>query len=158
MSPGSTEHCVYSTTMSDATEYKGIPKLTAVTYSAWKRAMTMALMSERCLDIVEYTEDEPEPPMSLPAGADATAVREYNQSKEKYQTRWDDYRARVGKAGWLINQSLTKESETYVKDTTDPAEMWDILKKKMDSKDNIVLQRTIRRDFQDIKHDGKEPI
>ena len=36
--------------------------------------------------------------------------------------------------------------------------MWDLLNKKMDSKDNKVLQRTIRRDFSDIKHDGEEPI
>ena len=146
--------------MSDATEYKGIPKLTAVTYGACKRAMMMALMSERCLDIVEHNEDEPEPPLPMPAGAnaDAVAVRELTRATEKYCTRWDNYRARYGKAGWLINQSLTKESETYVKDTTDPAEMWDLLKKKMDSKDNIVLQRTIRRDFQDFKHNGKEPI
>ena len=28
----------------------------------------------------------------------------------------------------------------------------------MDSEDNIVLQRMIGRDFQDIKHDSKEPI
>src|SRR5437588_768218 len=35
---------------------------------------------------------------------------------------------------------------------------WDLLKKKMNSKNNFVLQRTIRRNFQDIKHNGKEPI
>ena len=28
----------------------------------------------------------------------------------------------------------------------------------MNSKDNLLLQRMIRRDFEDIKHDGKEPI
>ena len=98
--------------------------------------------------------------MPLPEGAnaDTTAILDHNRSTEKYGARWDDYRARYGKAGWFINQSLTKESETYIKDTTGPAEMWDLLKTKMDSKDNIVLQRMIRRDFQDIKHDGKEPI
>ena len=36
--------------------------------------------------------------------------------------------------------------------------MWRILQEKLDSKDNVGLQRSIRRDFQDIKHDGKEPI
>jgi len=100
--------------MSNATEYKGILKLTAVTYAAWKRAVRMALMSERCLDIVEHNEDEPEPPLPMPTGAnaDAAAVCELTRAAEKYRTRWDDYRARYGKAGWLINQSLTKESET----------------------------------------------
>ena len=108
----------------------------------------MALMSERCLDIIEHNEDEPEPLLPMPAGANANtaAVRKLTRATEKYRTRWDNYRARYGKAGWLINQSFTKESETYVKDTMDPAEMWDLLKKRMDSKDNIVLQRTIWRD------------
>ena len=87
--------------MSNATEYKGILKLTAVTYAAWKQAMTMAHMSERFLDIVEHKEDEPEPPLPMPAGADtnSAAVREITRATEKYHTRWDDYRARYGKAG-----------------------------------------------------------
>ena len=46
-------------------EYKGIPKLTAITYSLWKRAMTMALQSEGCLEIVENEEDQPELPLPL---------------------------------------------------------------------------------------------
>ena len=72
--------------------------------------------------------------------------------------RLADYKWRFGKTGWLINQSLTRENEIYVKDTTNPAKMWRILQEKLDSKDNVGLQRLIRSDFQDIKHDGKEPI
>ena len=30
--------------------------------------------------------------------------------------------------------------------------------RKLDSKDNVGLQQSIRRDLQDTKHDGKEPI
>ena len=72
--------------------------------------------------------------------------------------RLADYKSHFGKAGWLINQSLTGETEIYVKDTRNPAKMWRIIQEKLDSKDNVGLQRSIRRDFQDIKHDGKEPI
>ena len=36
--------------------------------------------------------------------------------------------------------------------------MWCILQEKLDSKDNVGFQQSIRRDFQDIKHDRKEPI
>ena len=46
-----------------------------------------------------------------------------------------DYKLRFGKAGWLINQSLTRETEIYVKDTTNPVKMWRILEEKRDSKD-----------------------
>ena len=73
--------------MSETTEYKGIPKLMAVTYSAWKWAMTMTLMSERCIYIVENNEGEPEPPIQLLKKADATTIHEYNRSFEKYQMR-----------------------------------------------------------------------
>lgn len=145
---------------SEQQEFKGIPKLSAVTYSAWKRAIVMALMSERCLDIVQGKEKSPQAPEDLPTEPAPTAaeVNAYNLMWERYETRFADYKARFGKAGMIINQSLTLESEIYVKDTTNPAKMWRILEEKLDSKDNVVLQRSIRRDFQDIKHDGKEPI
>ena len=144
-------------TMSE-NEYKGIPKLTAVTYSVWKRAMTMALQSEGCLEIVEYQEDEPEPPVPLSVGATPEDQRDYARATREYKEEWRSYRNRYGKAGWLINQSLTPESEIHVKDTTDPAEMWDLLKEKMDSKDNAGLQRSIRKTFHEAAHDGKETI
>ena len=47
-------------------DYKRIPKLTAVTYAMWKRAMTMASQSKRCLDIIKYQEEKPELPDPLP--------------------------------------------------------------------------------------------
>ena len=144
--------------MFGSTDYKGIPKLTKINYSVWKRAVRMMLMSKRCLEIVERTEDEPEPPMPLGDSADLAEIKEYNRSLERFQDRWDAYRARLGEAGNIINHSLTKEAESYVKSTTDPAEMWDILKERMDSTDNPVLQRNIRRDFDTIQHDGKETV
>ena len=55
-----------STISSEHNEFKGIPKLTVVTYPAWKRAMVMALMSERCYDIVEKNEAVPKAPIALP--------------------------------------------------------------------------------------------
>ena len=144
--------------MSEVIDHKGIPKLTKVNYQAWRRAMTMALASERCLDIVENNEDVPEQPLPLEANASAADRREFTKAMSDYRTEWQSYRARAGKAGWLINQTLTPESETYVKDTVDPAEMWEILKDRMDSKGNPVLQRAIRKEFHEIKHDGKESI
>ena len=49
---------------SEQQEFKGIPKLSAVTYPAWKRAIVMALMSERCLDIVQGKEKCPQAPVT----------------------------------------------------------------------------------------------
>ena len=120
--------------------------------------MTMALASERCLDIVEYNEEEPEPPLPLDSDATAEDKREYNRCMTEYRNDWKSYRSRVGKAGCLINQNLTPEAESYVKDTVDTAEMWEILKTRLDSKGNLVLQRAIRKEFHEIQHDGKESI
>ena len=80
------------------------------------------------------------------------------RATKEYKEEWKSYRNRYGKAGWLINQSVTPESEIHVKDTTDPAEMWDVLKDKMDSIDNTGLQRSIRKTFHKASQDGKETI
>src|SRR5437588_10505989 len=139
-------------------EYKGIPKLTAVTYAVWKGAMTMVLQSEGCLEIVENEEDQPEPPEPLPAEPTPEIQQAHARTMREYKEEWKSYRNRYRKAGWLINQSLTPESEIKVKDTTDPAEMWDVLKDKMDSKDNAGLQRSVRKTFHEASHDEKETI
>ena len=146
---------------SEHNEFKGIPKLTVVTYPAWKRAMVMALMSKRCYDNVKGNEVVPMAPIPLPddeLSSTPEAINKYNMTNGRYEVRFADYKSCFGKAGWPINHSLTRETEIYVKDTTNPAKMWRILQEKLDSKDNVGLQRSIRRDFQDIKHDGKEPI
>ena len=46
----------------------------------------------------------------------------------------------------------------YSYSSQNPVKMWCILQEKLDSKDNVVLRWYFRQDFQDIKHDGKEPI
>ena len=146
---------------SEQSEFKGIPKLTVVTYPAWKRAMVMALKSERCYDIVKGNEGALKAPIPLPddeLSSTPEAINEYDKTYERYEERLANYKSRFGKASWLINQSLTRETEIYVKDTTNQAKMWRILQENLDSKDNVGLLRSIRRDFLDIKHDGKEPV
>src|SRR5437588_9974598 len=120
--------------------------------------MTMALQSEGLLEIVENEEDQSEPPEPLPAESTPENQQAHAWATREYKEEWKSYRNRYGKAGWLINQSLTPESEIHVKDTTDPAEMWDVLKDKMDSIDNSGLQRSIRKTFHEAPHDGKETI
>ena len=99
---------------SEQNECKGIAKLTVVTYAAWKRAMVMALLSERCYDIVKGKEAVPKAPIALPdneLSSTPEAINEYNKTYERYEVRLADYKSRFGKAGWLINQSLTRETE-----------------------------------------------
>src|SRR5437588_8551167 len=120
--------------------------------------MTMALQSEGLLEIVENEEDQSEPPEPLSEESTPEDHQAHDRATREYKEQWKSYRNRYGKAGWLINQSLTPESEIHVKDTTDHAEMWDVLKDKMDSIDNAGLQRSIRKTFHEASHDGKETI
>ena len=90
----------------------------------------MALMSERCYDIVKEHAVVPKAPIPFPddkLSSTPEAINEHNKTYERYEVRLTEYKSRFGKAGWLINQSLTMETEIYVKDTTNPAKMWRIL-------------------------------
>src|SRR5205807_2854544 len=118
----------------------------------------IALQSEGCLEIVENEGDQPELPEPLPAESTPEIQQAHARDTREYKEEWKSYRNRYGKAGWLINQSRTPESEIYVKDTMDPTEMWDVLKDKMDGIDNTGLQRSIRKTFHQASHDGKKTI
>ena len=139
-------------------EVKGIPKLTGVTYPIWKRAMTMALMSENCLDIIEGKEVAPVAPEPLEENANRTQRAEYDRLMDIYGPKALSYSTRFGKAAWMLFQSLTRESEIHVKNMTDPIKLWKELTEKMDSKGNKVLSRSIKRAFHDLRLQEKEPI
>ena len=79
-------------------ENKGIPKLTGVTYPVWKRAMTMALMSENCLDIINEKEVAPLAPGQLEENANRTQRAEYDRLMEIYKLEALSYNTRIGKA------------------------------------------------------------
>ena len=71
---------------SEQNEFKGIPKLTVVTYPAWKRPMVMALISEHCYDIVKGNEVVPKAPIALPddeLSSTPEAINEYNKPYER---------------------------------------------------------------------------
>ena len=118
----------------------------------------MALMSENCLDIINEKEVAPVAPRQLEENANRTQRAEYDRLMEIYKLEALSYNTRIGKAAWMIYQSLTPESEIHVKKITDPIKMWKELKKQMDSKGNKVLSRSIKRTFHDLKLQEKEPI
>ena len=75
------------TMSSEQNKFEGIPKLTVVTYPTWKRAMVMALMSERCYDIVKGNSAAPKAPVPLPddeLSSTPEAINEYNKTYERY--------------------------------------------------------------------------
>ena len=94
-------------------ENKVIPKLTGLTYPVRKRAMTMALISENCLDIINEKVVAPVAPGQLEENANRTQKAEYDRLMEIYKQQALSYNARLGKATWMIFQSLTPESDFF---------------------------------------------
>src|SRR5947209_7258577 len=121
-------------------EYKEIPKLTAVTYAVWKRAMTMALQSEGCLKIIENEEDQPDPPESLPEESIPEDQQAHARATREYKEEWKSYRNRYGKAGWLINQSLTRSQRYTLRTLRTPLRCGMFLKTKCTVKIMLVYK------------------
>ena len=139
-------------------DLKDIPKLTILTFPAWQKAMSLALMAEGCMDIVNGEEEEPEPPEPLTGEVTDEDIKEYKNMEALYRAEYKDYNKREGKAAWMIARTLGEGVDAFIKDTNDPFVMWGNLAAAMDTKGNLVHQRALRKRFSDLVHDGKETI
>ena len=79
-------------------DLKDIPKLTILTFPAWQKAMSLALMAEGCMGIVNGEEEEPEPPESLTGDVTDEDIKEYKKMEALYRAEYNDYNKREGKA------------------------------------------------------------
>jgi hypothetical protein len=133
------------------------PLLSQANYPAWKRSIKMQLTSESCWDLVIGLEDTPEPPEPVQGGG-RLVQNDFHALEREYRKDLMSYHKRQGTAASIINSTLSSEVESYVKDTEDPAEMWDILQEKLTTANNRALQRTIKRDYNVAKMEAKETI
>ena len=129
-----------------------------LTFSAWEKAITLALMAEGCMEIVEGIEDTPDEPSPLEGDPTPEEVLNKEKANAEYRKEYRSYAARAGKAAWMISQTLGEGIDSFIKDTNDPFVMWGILKDAMDTRGNPVHQRAIRKQFSDLVHNGKGTI
>ena len=135
-----------------------IPKLTMLTFPAWKKGISLAMMAEGCMSIVTGEEEAPGPPAPLTGNVtDEDKVRQ-ERLEALYRKESSDFNMREGKAAWMITQTLGEGVDKFIKDTNDPFVMWGNLKVAMDLKGNLVHQRDIRKRFSNLVHNGKETI
>ena len=138
-------------------DIRSIPKLTMLTFLAWEKAITIALMAEGALDIVLGREEEAiEPDVTRPATEER--MKEYKKECEDYDKKIFSHSVRSGKAAWMISQTLGDGVDQYIRNTNDPFVMWGLLKEAMDTRLNPVHQRIIRKQFSDLTHEGKGTI
>ena len=139
-------------------DLRGIPKLTMLTFPAWQKAISLAMMAEGCMGIVTGVEEAPYP--TAPLTGDVTDEEEERQEKLEALFRKEsrDFNVREGKAAWMIAQTLGEGVDSFIKDTDDPFVMWGNLQAAMYTKGNLVHQRAIRKRFSYLVHDGKETI
>jgi len=155
-------------------DFSKVPKLTVLTYTAWKKSISLALAAENCLKIVDGTELEPDPPTyptgppapptpENPFGGDPTNPTEqqiirFEKAEDRFEKKLHSFKTREGKAAWMISQTLGEGVDSHIKDTGDPFIMWGNLKTAMDTRDNPIHQRAIRKKFSDLVHNGKGTI
>jgi len=139
-------------------DVRGVPKLTMLTFSAWEKAMTLALMAEGCMEIVNGIEDSPDAPLPLQGNPTPEEMIINDKANAEYRREYRSFTTRSGKAAWMISQTLGEGIDSFIKDTNDPFVMWGLLKDAMDTRGNPVHQRAIRKRFSDLVHDGKGTI
>ena len=139
-------------------DIKGIPKLTILTFAAWEKAITLALMAEGCMNIVEGIEEQPDPPRPLGMDPTPEQISRFESAEATYRRENLSYSTRTGKAAWMISQTLGEGVDSHIKDTNDPFTMWTVLRDAMDTRSNKIHQREIRAQFSDLRHDGKGTI
>ena len=139
-------------------DLKEIPKLRILMFPAWQKAMSLAMMAEGYMGIVNGEEEELEPPEPLTGEFTDEDIKVYKKLEVLYRAECRDHDKREGKAALMIAPRLSEGVDSFIKDTNDPFVMWGNLTAAMETKGNLVHQRALRKRFSDLVHDGKAPI
>jgi hypothetical protein len=120
--------------------------------------MTMRLKAECCLSVIDGRHVPPPAVTPLVPNATPGQTRAYETSLAEYTKKLDDFESAEGSAASAINSTLSPEVESLLKDTTNPRDMWNILREKLNTATSRTLQRSVTHAFNSAKHDGKETV
>jgi hypothetical protein len=120
--------------------------------------MTMRLKAERCLSVIDGRHVPPPAVTPLVPNATPGQTRAYETNLAEYTKKLDDFESAEGSAASAINSTLSPEVESLLKDTTNPRDMWNILREKLNTATSRTLQCSVTHAFNSAKHDGKETV
>ena len=127
--------------LSYTSKYGAIKKLDGTNYTVWKGDVTVILQVMDALNIVIGEEVEP------PAGNTAAA-----------RNAIADYAKRRALATTAIRFSCIEVISIYIQNLTNPTEMWEILREKLDSTTSFIGRAAIARKFRNARIDKGEGI
>jgi hypothetical protein len=107
-------------------KYGDAPKLTTTNYHAWSKSITYILRAAQAWRIITGEELPPEAPT---ANANNTARDRYEDKRDRYNSRYDI-------AAATIYQSCSTTLQGYIAVDSNPQEMWQTLKDRVDNTSN----------------------
>ena len=111
-----------------------------LTFLAWEKVVTIALIAEGSWEIVEGRETQPvaTPPLSDMINR---AIRKQREKEDdEFAIKLRSFITRSEKAAWMISQTLGEGIDQLIRDTNSPSNMWKLLKDAMDIRKNLVHQ------------------
>ena len=144
-----------------STEYSNgrfrCPRLNESNYLVWANAVKVQMIADRCWRVV----DNPPPPPERPAhvNGDTPESRTENRRLEReYREDMETHEQRSSTAAAIVRATLTPIAESYVKGMTEPLTMWNTLRERLSPRDNVVLQQSLRTEFDLLTFNDKEDI
>lgn len=133
--------------------------LNASNYSCWVNDVTILLLADRALGIIEGTEDPPTlvPINQSPAQStcSATSQAEGHQTAKTYRKLKQNYEETKYKAVAIIYNSICPPMINYIKGMQDPKKMWDTLKAELDTVDARAGAAQLRARFHSLQPDNE---
>ena len=90
-------------------DLKSIPKLTMLTFLAWKKVVTIALNAEGSWKIVEGRETQPGAIPPLTSTINRAMRKQREKEDDEFMIKLCSFTTRSRKAAWMILQMLGKE-------------------------------------------------
>jgi hypothetical protein len=124
-------------------QYGKVELLTDDNYLDWSATLTQFLIADDTWDIAQGLEVAP----VLPANPTAPQQRTHNETLK-------NFRIRSAKACSMILSSISPSYKRFIFGKTDPKDMWDTLKNRLDSIRSNIGPSSIRSQFQQEKYES----
>jgi hypothetical protein len=142
-------------------KYGRVELLTQDNYPQWSTTLRNFLIADRTWRTVEGSETRPDAPPS--GSSSSTAVRQTRSQPgnsleeptpdalKEYNQRVEDYETKAAKACSMIISSVSPAFQQYVLAKTNPSDMWNTLKIRLDTMDSnsgpFILRNQFFKDF-----------
>ena len=133
------------------------PRLKEANYLVRANSVKFPMFTDHGWKVIK----NPQPPPARPAhvNGDTPESRSENRKLEReYREDLDAYEQRSGAAAATIRSTLTPIAESNVKGLSNPLTMWNTLRERLATRDNVGRQQALRTEFDLLTFVDKEDI